>query len=268
MGLAGLGPVQVVAVRFGADATFEGLVLDELERLSARGVIRVLDLQFLRTGGGGRLEPVTLAELDEGGADTDGAPAFGSAVAALLRSAADATAAPDVIDLDAGTIAGMGPADVIDAATGLDTGDLLGVVLVEHVWAAELRDAIRLAGGTPIAQGFLTPEAVTLMGAELEAMAEAEAAIEIADAIRGAAVLDALATIEAAEQIRAAAAAEAVGALIAAGLVADAAATDAVEALVAAGLVEAAALEEASAATDAAFEETATALAAMQVAGE
>ena len=42
--------------------------------------------------------------------------------------------------------------------------------------------ALREAGGYPLMEGFLTPEALFMVGKELEAMVEAEAAIEMADA--------------------------------------------------------------------------------------
>jgi hypothetical protein len=46
-------------------------------------------------------------------------------------------------------------------------------MLIEHVWARDLKHAVRDAGGVPLAEGFLTPETVALVGAELLAMGEA-----------------------------------------------------------------------------------------------
>ncbi len=105
------------------------------------------------------------------------------------------------------------------------------MLLFEHTWASELKAAIRTTGGFPIAQGFLTPEAAMMVGAEVQAIAEAEAVIELADAISGAAMLDAIATVAAAEDIKTAAAIEAVQALMVAGLIIDAAADEALAAL-------------------------------------
>jgi hypothetical protein len=47
------------------------------------------------------------------------------------------------------------------------------VLLLEHVWARDLKRAIRDIGGVPLGEGFLTPETVALVAAELGAMAEA-----------------------------------------------------------------------------------------------
>ncbi len=136
--------------------------------------------------------------------------------------------------------------DIADIATSLEVGEAAGILLFEHTWAAELRDAIRRAGGVPLMQGFLTPEVLLMVGAEVERIVEAERTIEVAEAVKGAAILDALATIEAAEEIKAALAADVVRTLIVAGLIEDAAAQEAVDALALAGLIEEAAMEEAA----------------------
>ena len=60
--------------------------------------------------------------------------------------------------------------------------------------------AIRGAGGELIAQGFLTPEAALMVGQEVVAIAEAEATVELAAAISGAAMLDAAAAVAEAVQ--------------------------------------------------------------------
>ena len=43
-----LGPVQFMAIGFGAEAEFKGEILDELDRLTDRGLIRVLDIGLIR----------------------------------------------------------------------------------------------------------------------------------------------------------------------------------------------------------------------------
>ena len=58
-------------------------------------------------------------------------------------------------------------------AASLHPGDSAGFVLIEHVWARDLKGAIRDAGGFPLGEGFLTPEALAAVGAELVAISEA-----------------------------------------------------------------------------------------------
>jgi hypothetical protein len=61
---------------------------------------------------------------------------------------------------------------------------------------------LRGAGGVPLVQGFLTPEALMMLGAEVAAVVQAENTIERAQAVEGAAILEALATVEAAEHVK------------------------------------------------------------------
>jgi hypothetical protein len=46
------------------------------------------------------------------------------------------------------------------------------LLLIEHVWAADMREAVFAAGGSLQAQGFLSPAAMLLVGAELVLVAE------------------------------------------------------------------------------------------------
>jgi hypothetical protein len=130
-------------------------------------------------------------------------------------------------------------------------GDYALAILVEHRWAAHFREAVRAAGGRLLAQGFLTPEVVMVIGAELQAHADAEAAIELANATRGAALLEALGTIarreRASPEEAAHAAAEVVRALAAVGIVDESEAPAAIDALATAGLIELAVVEAARA---------------------
>ena len=92
----------------------------------------------------------------------------------------------------------------------LQPGKAFGVMMFQHTWAIPLRDAIRRAGGVPLAQGFLTQEALMMVGEKLQAIAEAERTIEVAQIIQSAAILDTLATLQEAEAIKTAIAADVV----------------------------------------------------------
>ena len=96
--------------------------------------------------------------------------------------------------------AGFALEDLRRLTDEIGAGEHAAVVLVEHVWAAHLRETVREAGGRLLGQGFLTPEVVMIVGAEIQARADAQAALELAEAARGSALLDALATIAAREQ--------------------------------------------------------------------
>ena len=78
----------------------------------------------------------------------------------------------------------------------LQPGKAFGVLMFEHTWAIPLAAAIRRAGGVPLAQGFVTPEALVMVGEELNAIADAITAIEVSEIVTSAAILDSLATLQ------------------------------------------------------------------------
>lgn len=257
MEFSDIGPLQVLVVGFDADASFDGLILEELERLIMRGTIRVIDLRFVTC-----VEDGTIAEIELDALSEEERAGFGQIIDSLRQLAGQQPGTAD------GASAGLGPDDIEGLITDLQPGQSLGVLLFEHTWASQLKAVIRGAGGQLIAQGFLTPEAALMIGTEVAAIAEAEATVELAAAISGAAMLDAAAVVAAAEDIKAAAAVEAIRALIAAEIVADTAAQAALESLVAAELVSQAAYELAAVEVQATAVETERALDAMAAAGE
>jgi len=65
---------------------------------------------------------------------------------------------------------GLSGKDIEDMAASLMPGSSAGFLLVEHGWARDLKRAIRETGGFPLGEGFLTPELVATVAAELVAM--------------------------------------------------------------------------------------------------
>jgi DNA-binding CsgD family transcriptional regulator len=148
---------------------------------------------------------------------------------------------------------GFDPADAWALAGSLAPGTGLAFLLVEHGWAQPLFDAIAQSGGVLVGEGFLTPGAGLLVGAEVAALEEAAQVIAAAQAEEADTMLLAMAAqtqaaeaIATSEAVRSAAAADAIRALITAGIVEEAAAVEAVEALTAAGIIVAAANEAAT----------------------
>jgi uncharacterized membrane protein len=255
-----IGPIQLVVIGFESNERFKGDIMRELDALRGRGVIRVLDLLFVMKDEDGEIfafEDTDLSDEEEA--------EYGVLINAMigLGEGQDAeTAVSEALAVSHNDY-GLTEEDIRQVADKIEPGTSAGILMVEHVWAAGFKEAVAEAGGQMLAQGFLTPEALFMVGAELQAIVEAEAAIEVAEAVKGAAMLDALATVAeageiadaaldeaaeavaAAEMVKTAAAAEAVRALIVAGLIEDAAAHEAIEALVAAEIIEEAAFEEA-----------------------
>jgi hypothetical protein len=160
---AEIGPVQLLAIGFGPDAEFEGRIMAELARLEGEGTIRILDLLFVAKEEGG-----DLVALDYQGED------LGGIVGALLGFEFEGGEGPPEVAVDSldGHAFGLDRAQIEAIAANLPAGHAAGVLLVEHVWARRFKRAVRDAGGTPLGEGFLTPETVAFVGAELVAMSE------------------------------------------------------------------------------------------------
>lgn len=241
-----VGPIQVIVFGFESTDKFQGEVLEELATLRGRGLIRLVDLMVVVKDAAGLISQVELPGLSE-----EEAKEFGGVLGKLLRvegvEVRDvAAAAIDRTLVAASASLGFDKGSVHEALENLDPGKAYGVLMFEHTWAIPLGAAIRRAGGVPLAQGFVTPEALVMVGQELEAMAEAARAIEVSEIVRSVAILDTLATMQQAEAIKTAIAADVVRTLAIAELIEEAAVAEAIETLAAAGAIEQRYLEEAA----------------------
>jgi hypothetical protein len=233
------GPLQILFVGFETTERFQGEIVRELLDLRGRGMIRVIDARFLHRARDGKL-----TEVDLGPMIADRPAEQGNPIARLLGvngSGGNGGLAPP--EAFART-AGFALEDLRRLTDEIGPGDHAAVVLVEHVWAARLRAAVQRTGGALRAQGFLTPELELLVGAELKARADAEAAAELAQAARGASLLEALSVLSGRERPTAEQAARSAGevirVLVGAGFLDEAEEPAAIEALANAGLIEAA----------------------------
>lgn len=168
---AAIGPVQLIAIAFGPGAAFEGRVLAELERLEQTETIRLLDLLFVaRDADGGEL--IALGYQGE---------SLGGIVGALLGFDFEGDESPEDQVAAESEAFGLGRAEVLALAGTLAPGQAAAFMLFEHVWARELKAAIRDAGGVPLGEGFLTPEAIAAVAPELAAMAAELEALQAAE---------------------------------------------------------------------------------------
>ena len=156
-----MGPVQLVTIGFPPDANFEGRIMDELSRLEQHETIRILDLLFV----GKDAETGDLLALDYQGEE------LGAIVGALLgfefEGDDDRPAQPPEVESHA---FGLSEKEIEEIAASLRPGNSAGFLLIEHVWARDLKRAVRDAGGFPLGEGFLTPEAIAGVAIELVAV--------------------------------------------------------------------------------------------------
>jgi hypothetical protein len=140
-----LGPVQLLVVGFDRP-DFSGEVLAELERLRESDVVRVIDLLVVHKGADGVVRRLHHSDLTDG----DGA---GAVVGALigLGEAREAEQLPD-------------EQEYWSLEEAIPNDSAAAIALVEHRWAIATRDAIRTAGGVPVADAWLHPADLAAAG--------------------------------------------------------------------------------------------------------
>lgn len=136
-----IGPVQVLVVGFDRP-TFSGEVMAELDRLRQAGTVRLLDVLLVARAEDGTIDTLPLPP--------SAPPGLGKVAAEILGASDDnATGAAGQVDGPSWSLADAIPA-----------GGTAAVALIEHLWAAPLREAIQRAGGTPLEETWLAGEDV------------------------------------------------------------------------------------------------------------
>lgn len=157
------GPVQMLVLGF--DRTkFDGKVAPELERLKEAGIVRLLDLLFVRKPEGGELEVIQTSDLTH-----DEAVGFGAMVGALVGMGTGdeeqtlAAAAAGAEALEDGHL--LGDKEVWYVADAIPEGTSAAIALIEHLWAIPLRDKLIDAGGAVLADEWIHPLDLVAIGA-------------------------------------------------------------------------------------------------------
>lgn len=129
-----MGPIDYVVIEFpGNRMTGEAFPL--LLDLVDRGLIRVLDLTFVRKDEDGSIAGLEIADLT--------AEALGE------------------LEVFQGASSGLlGEDDLEDAAAVLEPGSSAAVLVYENLWAAPLAVAVRRGGGRLVASGRIPVQAV------------------------------------------------------------------------------------------------------------
>lgn len=129
-----MGPIDYLVVEFpGNRMTGEGVPL--LLDLVDRGIIRILDLAFIRKGIGGEVTALTVENLDAEGLDEFH----------VFQGASSGLLADD---------------DLREAATAVEPGSAAAILVYENLWAAPLATAWRRGGAQVVAGGRIPVQAM------------------------------------------------------------------------------------------------------------
>ena len=153
-----VGPIQLLTVAFDGNH-FRGEIMPELERLKREGIVRIIDLLLVRKDSMGAVMVTTVTDLE-----WEEAVSLGSYLGALSGFAAGG---PD--SMDQGALAGAAELadghffdedDVFRVTQSLPKNMSAALVLVEHLWAKPLLEAIRRADGLELSNDWIRPDQV------------------------------------------------------------------------------------------------------------
>ena len=144
-----LGPIDYIVVGFEGN-NFDGSVLQELEKASDSGVIRVVDLLFVMKDSEGSLAIAEVRDQPEELKQSLAKLGFNDDMPLLTED------------------------DLFKIAESLDNDTSAGVLVIEHLWAKGLKKALMDKGAKLLDEGRIHPEAIDAILEDLEQLDDEE----------------------------------------------------------------------------------------------
>ena len=147
-----LGPLEYLVIAFDGN-NFDGSIAREIEKVVGKEIIRLVDVVFFERDADGAVVVTELGDNDD--------PRF-------------AQFGPILAD----TMSLFTPEDLVEITDSLPLNASGLVLLFEHRWAEDLKDALTAAGGYLVNRVVIPPEVL----AEVSAQLDADAASAVASA--------------------------------------------------------------------------------------
>lgn len=147
-----MGPVQMLVLGF-AEPDFTGKIAAELERLREHDFVRIVDALVVQKDDDGDIAALQASDLT-----TDEAMEMGAIAGALIGFGYGEEAAQVGAELGAAEGADghlIPDEEVWYVADSIPNGSAAAIILLEHLWAIPLRDAIVEAGGIALADEWI-----------------------------------------------------------------------------------------------------------------
>ena len=162
------GPLQLIAIGFG-HASLPLDFVSQLRRLRDEGIVRLIDAAFVSKDEHGDSLAIKITDLDAEesillGSIADALFGFGTGGEAGVDRGAEIGS-----HLTEDGLFGLSSDDIDEIADRIPRGTAATFILLEHLWAIDLKQAIQKADGGVIAQGWVTPATLISIG---ERMAE------------------------------------------------------------------------------------------------
>lgn len=152
-----LGPVQLVVLGFG-ESTLPRTLIEQFRRWSENGAVRVIDALVVAKNDQG-----DLSEIKEPVFSQD-QPVF---LGTLARGLFESPTPENALEAKFGLLAteegefGLDHNDIDQIADLIPRSSTVILMLLEHLWAIELKERVIEANGAVIAQGWITPTTLT-----------------------------------------------------------------------------------------------------------
>ena len=138
-----LGQIEYLVVGF-ENYRFTGQILAELRAAQEKGIIRVVDLCVIKKDEQGNVTTQELSDLS-GEEASELSPLAGNLMGLLADE------------------------DIQQVADDIPNNSAAGLLLFEHTWAIGLKEALKNAGAVAITGGFVSPDVLKELEADLEA---------------------------------------------------------------------------------------------------
>jgi len=138
-----LGPLEYLVIGFEGNKNFDGSIAKEIEKVVDKGIISLVDVVFVGRADNGDAVVLELDNKDD--------PRY-QAFAPLLKNRMGLFTQEDIEEL----------------ASSMPTGTSGLILLFEHRWAVDVKEALQQAGGFLVARTVIPPEIVEEVSAELE----------------------------------------------------------------------------------------------------
>jgi uncharacterized membrane protein len=160
------GPMQLFVVGFPGNQ-FSGEILPAINEARDQGIIRVIDYFFINKDEEGNISALTGTDLGKKEIkqlDSVIGGLLGFGAAGTKGAVAGAEAGAKFSENDRG----LSERDLKEIAENIPNNTSAALIVVEHLWAKKIKQALVDSDGVMIAQGMLTPELVVRIGAALK----------------------------------------------------------------------------------------------------
>jgi uncharacterized membrane protein len=165
--VAEFGPISLLAIGFPEIKNLDGALVKELFKFSDAYIIKIIGLMAIAKDDKGKVKSVQLTEFSD-----EERVRLGAAVGALIGFGAAGEEGAEA-GANAGAEAayykefGLNKEQIKNIAKDMPNGTAAGFLLIEHLWAKTFKELAMEKHGVVLANGFISPQALVALGAEL-----------------------------------------------------------------------------------------------------